>query len=465
MSSRELIIESDAFEVRTAERTDGRLVNLERESSEFPSLVGSIFHARVRRVVPGMGSAFLDIGEERDAFMQLEDLGARRDEEIGDLVSAGERMLVQVIRDRHGKGARVSSRIGLPGRFLVLLPTADGVSVSRKVGDREVVQARLERLLDDEPLSACGWIVRTEGATAPESVLEDEARRLAATWEEITGAHRASRHSHRLHAEQGLAERTVRDAPAFERILVQGPVAERVVEVADRWQPDAQVEVDETRASLFARLGLDAEIERLQKPWVNLPSGGSLVIETTEALVSIDVNSGSDTGDADFEQTALTTNLEAAEEIAQQLRLRGLGGLIAIDFIDLRQAVDRDRLIDHLCEVVRDDPQQVRVGGVSRFGLVDLTRQRSSTSYFEQAQRACPTCGGRGKVASIRALRSEIRHRLARLAEDAHVELHLAPETAERLGDIGRLAPPDLHPPIVVIDPELAPSEVEWRGG
>lgn len=464
MSPRELFIESDAFEVRTAERHDGRLVALERESSEFPSLVGSIFHGRVRRVVDGMGSAFVDIGEDKDAFLQLEDMGARRDEEIGDLIRAGERMLVQVVRDRHGKGARVTTRIGIPGRLLVLLPTADGVSVSRKVEERDAVQSYVESLLAGVEFLTCGWIVRTAGAGVSAAELESEARRLLDQWQAITAAYRESRRPRLLHAEAGLAERALREAPAFDRITVQGPAAERVVDLAGRWQATAQVEVDDTDSSLFARFGLDREIDRLQKPWVTLQSGGSLVIETTEALVSIDVNSGSDVGDGDFEQLALTTNLEAAEEVARQLRLRGLGGLIAVDFIDLERPADRDLLIEHLQREVADDPQQVRVGGVSRFGLVDLTRQRPQSSYFEQAQRSCPTCGGRGKVASIRALRSEIRHHLA-TAADARVELRLAPETAERLGDIGDLAPSDAPTPVVVEDPDVAPSQLEWRNG
>lgn len=462
VSSRELFIESDPFEVRTAERHDGRLIGLERESREFPSLVGAIFHGRVRRVVDGMESAFVDIGEDKDAFLQLEDLGARRDEEIGDLVRAGERMLVQVVRDRHGKGARVTTRIGIPGRLLVLLPTADGVSVSRKVEERDTVRSHAESLLAGGEFLTCGWIVRTAGADASVAELESEARRLLDQWQAITAAYRESRRPRSLYAEAGLVERALREAVRLDGITVQGPVAESVVDLARRWQTAARVEVDETRSSLFARFGLDREIGRLQKPWVTLPSGGSLVIETTEALVSIDVNSGSDVGGGDFEQLALTTNLEAAEEVARQLRLRGLGGLIAIDFIDLERSADRDLLIEHLQRAVADDPQQVRVGGVSRFGLVDLTRQRPPSSYFEQAQRACPTCSGRGRVTSIRALRSEIRHHLATTA-DARVELRLAPETAERLGDIGDLAPPDAPTPVVVEDPEVAPSQLEWR--
>ncbi len=457
----ELFIESDSYEIRTALRRGAAIVELNRESCEQPVLVGAIFHARVRRVMPAMGSAFLNIGLDRDAFLQLEDLGGRG-ENIDDLIAVGDRMLVQVVRDRPGKGPRVTTRLALAGRCLVLLPTADGVAVSRKIDDPEEVRKRLEPLLSGDEFLASGWIVRTAGEKADRDHVEAEARELLTRWGEITKEYRESKHAHLLYAEPDLAARSLRDTAELDRVVVQGPVSDRVVDHARRWAI-GNVEVDAGSAPLFARVGLDEEIARLQKPWVSLTSGGSLVIESTEALVSVDVNSGSDVGEGDFEQLALETNLEAAAELARQIRARGIGGLVVIDFIDMRRAESRENLLDALREAVSEDPHGVRVGGMSRFGLVDLTRRHPGTSYFEQSQRSCPTCGGRGKVASIRSLRSSIRHHLATIQDPSAVELHVAPETAERLGDLSGLSSASTATPKVIEDPHLSPSELAWR--
>lgn len=461
---RELFIESDAFEVRAAVREQGRLTWLERESHQDPSRVGAIYHGKVRRVVPGMDCAFVDIGLDRDAFLQLGDLG-ERGEDVADLIAPGERMLVQVVRDRRGKGPRVTTRVAIAGRLLVLLPLADGVAWSRKIAGTESWRDDVEQALAQAPLGAYGWIVRTAGADAPGSEFTTEADLLVAEWDRIMVDYRQSKHPRQLYAELDLARRMLRDLGRFDRVVVHGPAAERVLAwMSERGATGTEVRVDEQETSLYARSGLDKEIERLQKPWVRLPSGGSLVIESTEALVSIDVNSGSDVDNGGIEETALATNLEAADEIALQMRARGLGGLIVIDFIDMRRRENRAGVLERLREAVVGDPQKVQVGGMSRFGLVDLTRRQAHNSYFEQSLRSCPVCGGRGKVASIGSLRSQIRHHLAGLDAGEEVDLHLAPETAERLGGLDELVPRGVTPPRVVADDEVAPSELVWRG-
>ncbi len=438
---------------------------LERESQDQPSLVGSIFLGKVRRVVPAMACAFLNIGIERDAFLHLDDLSSDPSEDIRDLVAPGEKILIQVTRDLWGKGPRVTTRISLAGRLLVLLPTGDGVGVSRKIENGERTREDLTEALG--PMAEdYGWIVRTAAADAGRHQFTKQANFLVDQWKAVVEGYRSSKHPHCLYSEPNLAIRAIRDLADLSRIVVHGPACDSVGDWLQRNAEElSNMELDPSSMSLFVDRGLETEIAKLHKPWVPLPSGGSVVIETTEALVAIDVNSGSDTGGTDFEELALTTNLEAAGEICRQVRVRGLGGLIVIDFIDMRRASDREQLLDHLREAAREDPERVLVGGMSRFGLVDLTRKQSRVSYFDQSQRSCPVCRGRGKIASIRCLRSQVRNDLAAMDRKDDLTLRVAPETAERLGSLDELVPVGTAVPKVVADSTVAPSGLAWSSG
>ncbi len=465
---RELFIESDDFETRVALRNDNRLIQLEREAKQGSNTVGAIFHGKVRRVLPGMDCAFVEIGEDREAFLHADDVPGSRSQPLQELLTVGERLLVQVTRSINPqKGPRVTTEVTIPGRLLVLLPFGMGVSVSRRINAAEELAERLRPVLEPADSEGAGWIVRTAGANAPSDAFAHEAAELWRLWEKIRADYQRSKHPQRLHTEPGLAVRSLRDF-APERAMVQGPDAQVLRNWIASFAPqdrgnEIAVEERTDLPLLFADSGIDLEIKRLEKPWVALPSGGSLVIESTEALVSIDVNSGKDTGTRSFDQMALATNLEAADEIPRQVRLRGLGGLIVVDFIDLRRATDREQVVGRLHEAFRADPQRVAIGGMSKFGLVDLTRQQTRPSYFDLSRRTCPSCRGYGKVASLAAIRAEIRQHLSRHEADSTARLALSPETARRLGELGSLAAESGVVLEIIEAPELAPSELQWR--
>jgi len=390
-----------------ARREDGSIVEIRAEQDDDEVHSGCIVKGRVSNVLPGIQSAFLDIGGDRSVFLHANDLtstdDARSTAPIQDRLREGNEVVVQVVREgRGGKRARVSCNLTIPGRMLVLVPGITRNAVSRRIPDYDE-RARIQAILEDLPTEDCGWIARTAAVGADQERLGHEAERMLDAWRELRARSEESPAPAVLRREPDLLTEVLRDSASES---LDGIVLD---DVGDRQRAlDFLRSVDPVAASkirlhtgevgLFEAEGVDAEIDKALRPRVWLKSGGYLVIEETEALVSIDVNTGKFLGKSDFEKTVLRTNREAAREIARQLRLRGLGGIIVVDLIDMREREHRDDVLALFEEQLRKDPARTRVEGISELGLLQLTRKWSRPGIAHQLTRPCGECQGRGRV-------------------------------------------------------------------
>ena len=443
---RMLINVLDPEESRVAIVDEGTLLEYHLEETDRRSLVGNVYLARVVNIEPGIQSAFLDIAEQKSAFLHVSDLhpaykGATgipfeglaekllpRDRDkplIQTQLRKGQTLLVQISKESIGnKGPTVTTFVSLPGRFLVLMLGMSRAGVSRKIEDPEQRDRLREIAASLSGPAEVGLIVRTAGYDQPRKVLERDLRYLTRVWEDIVekiaGTARAPE---LLYRESDLVIRTVRDLyePEIEEVLVdRAEEAEQVREFLGRVMPRhaSRVKHYEGSSPLFSRFRVESEIDNIYDRRVPLPSGGSLVIDETEALVAIDVNSGSYRGEKNLERTALRTNLEAASEIARQLRLRDLGGVVVCDFIDMTEADNRKALEQHFREAMKPDRAKTWFSRLSRFGIIELTRQRLRPSKDRVARETCPGCQGRGTIRSARSVAAGIFRQLRRgLAE------------------------------------------------
>jgi ribonuclease G len=470
----EICIDSVPGETRVALVEDGVLSEIAIERAESRGITGNIYLGRVRNILPGMQAAFLDLGLERDGFLYVEDAGGphpshRADSDradsggeagtpqddppgatppprarIEDLVKEGQEVIVQVAKDPVArKGPRITSHITLPGRLLVFLPGVEHVGVSRRI---EVADER-ERLRAEVSGVAArlgapgGFIVRTAAEGLGAADLEADARLLIETWEGIVKRRRGVSAPRLLHQEAGAVERALRDmlrAGVQEIVVDSNALLEEVRGLAGGpgMQPAPAVRRHEGELPLFESRGLQLHLERALRPRVWLKSGGHIVLEQTEALVAIDVNTGKYVGRAGLEETILRTNLEAVKEIVRQIRLRDLGGIIVVDFIDMTRAVDRTEVLQALEQEIRKDRARSRMLQISEFGLVEITRQRSRPSLERALCSVCETCGGSGRIRSIETLRLEILREVRRrrpAAAGGRLVVRVHPEVAAAL--------------------------------
>ncbi len=412
--NRELLVDHDPHQTRVAVLEDGRLVEFFVERRRGRGLVGNVYKGRVRRVLAGMRAAFIDLGLRRDGYLFLEETAGDESAAQGGGGAAaaaprrGQEILVQVAREHLAdKGPRVTTEIMLPGRYLVLAPFgADRLGVSRRIeepDERERLRLAAREALGDS-LEAAGCIVRTAAAGASTEDLARDHEVLADAWREIEARAAKAAAPALVHREEALAVRVIRDhfGAEFSALRVDGVDAYRVVrEYLERVQPGLLERLERSRRGLFDRYRIDEAVDAALEPGTPLPSGGHLVINQTEALVAIDVNSGRDRGAGDFRDTVLRTNLEAATEAARQIRLRDLAGIVVIDLIDMEHAEDRRTVFAHLEAELRKDRARKRLLEISEFGLVQLTRQRRRANLEQALTRPCPTCRGRGLVKSV----------------------------------------------------------------
>jgi ribonuclease G len=458
-----MLIESDPHQTRIAVLEDDRLTEIFVERHRHRGLVGNVYKGRVTRVLPGMQAAFVDVGLERDAFLYVSDVAAdveamedleiedsARPEDppnhhgspsIDDLLKQGQEIIVQVVKDPlPSKGARISTHVTLPGRYLVLLPTVRHFGVSRRIDD-EAERERLVGLLHQLPVTAGGLIVRTVGEGRGREEFETDLGYLARLWEKIR--QRAAKVSAPtlLHQDLDLALRVVRDLlrQDFTVLWVDGEETyERIVEFLDQVQPSlvSKVKLFRQGATLFEQFGIEEQIEAALKSKVWLKSGGYIVINPTEALVAIDVNTGRFVGQSNLEDTVLQTNLEAVQEIVRQIRLRDLGGIIVIDLIDMIEAAHREEVFASLEAEIRKDRAKTKVLNISEFGLVEITRKRSRANLERLLTQPCPYCSGRGRIKSVATICLNLRKELLGLrgrTAEAELLLRVHPEIARAL--------------------------------
>ena len=500
--SSELIINYRPYETRVAFLENGTLVELQVErGAKGAGLLGNIYRGKVLRVLPGMQAAFVDIGLEKAAFLYVDDVGsphsdfekrlglskAEEDElldELGDdelhddgqdmespppppplenqpeessppietLLSEGQEILVQISKEPIGqKGARVTTHISLPSRRLVLMPTMTHLGVSRRIGDEEE-RRRLKEILENLGYSH-GFIARTasEGATAFE--LQAEAKYLVQLWKKIQTDSEHSGAPFRVHQELDATLKAVRDnfTETIDRLVIDNPGQyEAVKKFLDAFSPElaGSLELYTGQEPIFHATGVDTELGRALSKKVWLKSGGYVVIESTEALTVIDVNTGRYVGRHNLEETILKTNLEAVKEIAYQLRLRNIGGLIVIDFIDMEKESNRERVHQALKDSLKRDKGKTKVLPMSELGLIEMTRKRTKENIDRYLREPCFYCHGQGFLLSRTSVCHEAFQDLELQASEnpeGQLRLFVHPQIRDLILDEGRTALEDLE--------------------
>ena len=443
--SREIVINATKHESRIAVLDEGQVVELWIERTRHRTIVGNIYKGRVTKVLPGMQSAFVDLGLERDAFLyvsdviedleeyetdtsddlHLEEETQRPETSISDLLREGQEIVVQVSKDTiAGKGARITTHVTLPGRFLVYMPTVNHIGVSRRIED-ENERTRLKEILDRiRPQGGGGFIVRTAGEQREEEEFRADLKYLTELWEQIRRRAEKASAPTSIHHDLDLILRTIRDvlSSEFKSVWVDSvDEYQRVVEFLDQIQPQlvSRVRLYRRDEPIFEEFGIEPEIAKALKSKVWLKSGGYIVINQTEALVAIDVNTGKYVGRKNLEETVFRTNVEAAKEIVRQIRLRDLGGIIVLDFIDMEEPNNRAKLFETLETEIKKDRSKTKILQISEFGLIEMTRKRVRQSLERSLTQACPYCGGSGRIKSNTTVALEIWRELLK-ARDLH---------------------------------------------
>lgn len=453
--AKDVLVNAGAGELRVAVVEDGKLEQLwcertigfgemgsRRSGSPGPgrSLVGDIVLGRVQRVLPAMQAAFVAIGQERAGFLAAREARPRtaifRDEpyteeernlKIADYAREGDEILVQIVKDPIGeKGARLSANVTIPGRYLIMVANSPGVALSRRIED-EAERTRLTAIVEgfaasgENGAAKSGYILRTAAIGACVHDLEEEAARLNATWKEISANRASASVPATLYSDLGPIERALRDEvdDSVGRILIDDRAALAAAKIyAARAMPGLAAKIDAYTGPdpLFEHFGIEDVIEALSHPRVPLPSGGWITIEATEALTAIDVNSGSYVASDGLEETSLKVNREAAEAIGRQLRLRGIGGLIVIDFIHLQSGENVASVLAALQAASAKGREPVQILGMSEFGLVEMTRKRVREPLARRLTERCRRCDGHGRRKTMESVAVDILRRVERAA-------------------------------------------------
>jgi len=478
--TKEMIITSNAHQTMVAILEDDQVTEISIERERQRGAVGNIYKGRVSKVLPGMQSAFVDIGLERDGFLYVSDVvdtmdafermeggddeaedgargsaegtdGGKRGEraempKIETLLKEGQEILVQVVKEPLGtKGARLTSHVTMAGRFLVFMPTVDHIGVSRKIESREE-RARLRgivRQFRDSQGFTGGVIIRTAAASRPQEDLVSDLVYFQRVWSELRLKVDSSRCPAAIYREQGLVSKLVRDQLTDEytaiRLDDEGEFR-RVQELVDRFMPQlaGRVKLYTKPFPIFEEYGVQSEIDKALRSKVWLKSGGYIVINQTEALVAIDVNTGRFVGKRNdrLEDTIVKTNLEAVKEIVRQIRLRDLGGILVLDFIDMEERKSRQKVMAVLEQELRRDRSPSKVLSVNEFGLVILTRKRVRQSLQRTLCQPCPYCAGSGMIKNVATVCAEIYDEVRKLAFDLKGEtllLRVNPDVARAL--------------------------------
>ncbi len=463
-----IVVNAGVTETRLAVQDGTQLIELYVERAGRRSIVGNIYKGVVTNVLPGMQAAFVDIGLQKDAFLYAGDYTADRgedpdavppDEDAADLddvegegpgepehrrdaVAPIEELLRkgQEVESLGTKGARITSFVSIPGRYIVYMPQSSHVGVSRRIHD-DAERDRLRGIVKGLPPPPGGFIVRTVAEGKPAEELTADIQFLTRLWGQVQSRFESAPAPSLLHEEMDLTFRVVRDlfSPDIEEFLVDTPAAyEKCLHFAESLVPQlaSRVKLYEAPQPVFEATGIEKEIDKALRRRVWLKSGGYIVIDHTEALVAIDVNTGKYVGKRDFEETVLKINLEAASEVIRQIRLRDLGGIIIIDFIDMERAEHRDQVFQALMKVLADDKARTNVLEISELGLVEMTRKRVRQGLQSLLTVACPTCKGGGTVKSDQTLTAEIFRKVqagTREGEGREVVIRVHPEMAHHL--------------------------------
>ncbi len=433
MANQDILINWAPQETRVAVVENGAVQELHIERTLERGQVGNVYLGKVARVLPGMQSAFVDIGLERAAFLHVADLhghpATRPDAPLPPIerqVFEGQTLTVQVIKDAIGtKGARLSTQVSIAGRMLVFLPHDNHIGISQKIGSpelREQLRARMQVLAAQDPDDkGGGFILRTNAEEASDTELADDIAYLRKTWATIRQRAQSQKPGTLLHEDLSLAERVLRDltTEATQTIRIDSQMQFEALQAFGKlYMPGARAKLDLYRGErpIFDLFGIEEEIAKALARRVDLKSGGYLIIDQTEALTTVDVNTGGFVGARNFEDTIFKTNLEAAGAIARQLRLRNLGGIIIADFIDMTRDDHQQAVLSELRKQLARDRTRTTVSGFTQLGLVEMTRKRTRESLAHMLCQPCPTCEGRGQVKTARSVCYDILREILREA-------------------------------------------------
>jgi len=451
---REIIADVTPHEARVALLEDGELAEVQVELRGNERLVGNIYKGRVANVLPGMQAAFVDIGLDRNAFLYVGDILADksdfdfpdaegvverelRDVNIRDVVKKGQEIMVQVLKQPGGtKGARITTHITLPGRTIVLMPTVDHIGVSRKIED-EKERERLKDILMEYKPKGMGIIVRTAAAGCTKEEMIRDIHFLERLWERIQKKSALVSAPRLIHAEETLMFRTVRDmftADIDSFVINDREYYEKVLTIAEITQPEIadRIKLYTEPENVFDVYNVENKIDKIFSRKVWLDNGAYLIIDEAEALTAIDVNTGKYIGEDDLQETILNANLEAAKKIAKQLRLRDIGGIIIIDFIDMIDKKNEDLVVATLKEALKNDRTKTNVIGFTGLGLVEMTRKKVRRRVSALLQLPCGDCAASGRVMAPSAIAIKIRREVNRLVLGVEADKYLietSPET------------------------------------
>jgi ribonuclease G len=430
--SEEILINMTPFETRVALISEGEVQELQVERTIQRGNVGDVHLGKVVRVLPGMQSAFIEIGLDKAAFIHVADMRENRQARtlgtpptaIERLLFEGQALMVQVIKDPIGtKGARLTTQVSLAGRSLVYLPYDTHIGVSQKITPEEAREALRLRVGALMPITAeGGLIVRTQAEDASDETLKTDIEYLMRVWGKIQSLAKTLPPPNVLHQDLSLSERVMRDmvTPQTKQVLIDSRSAtERLKKWASTFTPEVTERLQHYSGErpLFELASVEDEIKKALARRVDLKSGGYLVIDQTEALTSIDVNTGGFVGSRNFHDTIFKTNLEATQAIARQLRLRNLGGIIVIDFIDMEDSAHQESVLAELAKALSLDRTRTTISEFSKLGLVELTRKRTREALASQLCETCPTCDSRGQILTARSVCYEILREVLREAK------------------------------------------------
>ncbi|MFH0901671.1 MAG: Rne/Rng family ribonuclease [Pseudomonadota bacterium] len=469
MSGNLLVVNADGPETRIALVEKGILTELYIERKRERGIVGNIYKGRVVRVLPGMQASFVEIGIEKAAFLYVADVRgsaqslfaesddddeeggddsqreelahAARTQKIEDLLKEGQEVMVQVAKEPIGtKGARVTSYVSLPGRHLVFMPTVDHIGISRRIVS-EKERRRLREIVEQRRPRGAGFIVRTVAEGASEKDLLDDMDFLTKLWRDVLRKNEKAKAPSLIYNDLDLLLRTVRDTLTedIDKLIIDSELEyERVLRFVTAFMPQFQGRIDLYAGAepIFDGYGIEVEIDRALERKVWLKSGGFLIIDEGEALTAIDVNTGRFVGKRNLEETITKNNLEACREVADQLRLRNIGGIIVVDFIDMDKESNREKVWQAFNDVLQQDRAKANVSKISELGLVEMTRKRTRESLARKLTETCPYCEGKGHIKSRATVCYEILREVRRQAEgmrDDTILVTCHPEIAELL--------------------------------
>jgi len=467
---KKILVSVDAYETRVAILENAQLAEYFFERTDQHRMTGNIYKGRVTAIAQGIEAAFVDIGMGRNAFLFVSDVSPTMDDEfaeladeeeeetedeidverpalppvsIGEVLKEGQEVLVQMEKEPIGtKGSRVTTNISLPGKYLVLLPMTKHIGVSRRI-ENAAEKERLRALAEQLCPNGMGVIVRTAAQGRSAEEFKQDLATLRRGWERISKQGAVVRAPALVHQDLGLTFRLVRDVlteEVTEFIIDEADVHQRLVEYTESLMPSLtpRLKLWNKDTPLFVAQGVEAEISGLMNKKVWLNCGGYIVIEETEALTVIDVNTGRYLGSRNLEETVLVTNLEAADEISRQLRLRDIGGIVIVDFIDMQRPDSRELVLNKLQECLKRDRSKTHVLGITELGLVQMTRKRVRRSLYKSLTQPCPYCKREGSILSLPTMVIKVFRRLETMCRETamkEVTLHLHPRVATHINE------------------------------